>query len=240
MSLSIWMKSNMLPQFLGLLKLILNLFDTIDIQGRELCWCDFIKKKNATYIFLCQDTCKTESLQTRYNARHDWTLQSHINLDDLGVPWRSQSQGKGRSSKVVWSHSNVHNGRSCKSDDCEEIDEYGSYERLLFLFINKNQMYEKYRNRFSRNSFVCRFWFICLFVCLFACLFACLCSSTVLWGTPLLHIAGSFAWCIVPPFSDSVDRSPTQEAPCSEGEAVHGTQAIASGHDLRKSKPALE
>ena len=41
--LSIWMKCGMWPQPVGLLKLMLNLFCTSYIQGRELCWHNFIK-----------------------------------------------------------------------------------------------------------------------------------------------------------------------------------------------------
>ena len=42
-SLSIWMKFSVLPQSVALLKLMLNLFCTSNIQGRELCWHDFMK-----------------------------------------------------------------------------------------------------------------------------------------------------------------------------------------------------
>ena len=37
------MKFSILPQSLGSLKLLLNLFSRIDIQGRELYICDFAK-----------------------------------------------------------------------------------------------------------------------------------------------------------------------------------------------------
>ena len=50
------MKFSMLPQPVGLLKLMLNLFFIIDIQGRELCWHDFMKYPYN--IVLCQDTCE--------------------------------------------------------------------------------------------------------------------------------------------------------------------------------------
>ena len=48
------MKCSVLPQPVDLLKLVLNLFCTSNMQGRELCWHDFMK-----YVFnivMCQDT----------------------------------------------------------------------------------------------------------------------------------------------------------------------------------------
>ena len=39
----IWRKFSMLPQPVSLLKLMLNLFCTSSIEGREICRCDFIK-----------------------------------------------------------------------------------------------------------------------------------------------------------------------------------------------------
>ena len=54
--LSIWMKFSMLPRPIGLLKLMLNLFCTHNIQGRELCSYDCIKYM--FYIVLRQDTCE--------------------------------------------------------------------------------------------------------------------------------------------------------------------------------------
>ena len=51
-----WDKFSMLPQPVGLLKLMLNLFCTSNIQGRELCQHDFVKY---TFNFvMCQDTCE--------------------------------------------------------------------------------------------------------------------------------------------------------------------------------------
>ena len=53
---SIWMEFSMLTQPVGLLKLILNLFYTSNIQGRVLCRYDFM---NYTFnINMFQDTCE--------------------------------------------------------------------------------------------------------------------------------------------------------------------------------------
>ena len=52
---SIWMKFIVLPQRVGLLKLLLNLFCTGTIQVRELCWQTFFVKYTSN-ITLCQDT----------------------------------------------------------------------------------------------------------------------------------------------------------------------------------------
>ena len=65
-SLLIWMKFTILPQPVGLLKLLLNLVFTIKIQMRKHCWWCFIfygggkKKKKKKYIYMgvCQDTCE--------------------------------------------------------------------------------------------------------------------------------------------------------------------------------------
>ena len=55
----IWMEFNLLPQPVGLLKLMLNLFCTSTIQGREICWCEFVKYM--IYIVLCRDICEPSS-----------------------------------------------------------------------------------------------------------------------------------------------------------------------------------
>ena len=56
MLLLIWMKFGVLPQPFGLLKLMLNIFCTNNIQGRELCCCNCVKY--TFHIILCQDTCE--------------------------------------------------------------------------------------------------------------------------------------------------------------------------------------
>ena len=48
------MKFSMWPQPLSLLKLMLNLFCTKNVQGRKLCWCDFYKITTV----LCWHTCE--------------------------------------------------------------------------------------------------------------------------------------------------------------------------------------
>ena len=54
MSRSIWLKFSMLLHPVGLLKLMLNLLCTSNIQGIKLCWRDFIK--SMFNVVLCQDT----------------------------------------------------------------------------------------------------------------------------------------------------------------------------------------
>ena len=51
------MKFSMLPQHVSLWKFMLNLFCTNDIQGRELCWHDFMKY--TFNVVICQDTCQS-------------------------------------------------------------------------------------------------------------------------------------------------------------------------------------
>ena len=50
------MKFGVLLQPVDLLKLMLNIICTSNIQGRELCWCDLMKCTIS--IIMCQDTCE--------------------------------------------------------------------------------------------------------------------------------------------------------------------------------------
>ena len=59
------MKFGMLPQPVGLLKLILNLFCTSTAQERDLRWLDFIEF--FIFIVLCLDT-RTNLFQAWYDA----------------------------------------------------------------------------------------------------------------------------------------------------------------------------
>ena len=68
MSLTIWMEISMLPQPIGLLKLILNVICTIHIQGRELYLLDFVK---FTLNTGCVRTLGTDFFRTWYDARHN-------------------------------------------------------------------------------------------------------------------------------------------------------------------------
>ena len=65
------MKFNLLPQTAGLLKLFLNSVCTSSVQGRKLCWRDFIK--HTLDIVMCQDTCEPICLHvvcTRLGLSH--------------------------------------------------------------------------------------------------------------------------------------------------------------------------
>ena len=127
-----WMKFSMLPQHVGLLKLMLHLLCTSNIQRKELCWCDFTKCM--INIVLCQNTC--EPVCVKLGMMLDMT--KFYSLNALDVHSRSQGDGKARAQsfccKVVWSNSNVHDGWLCKGDDCEEVM-YGKYWLLEHLFL---------------------------------------------------------------------------------------------------------
>ena len=75
------MKFSVLPQPVGLLKFTLNKFCASTIQGREHCWCSFVRYIN---IVLCWDTCEP-ICQAWYDARLDSTLQSDSSSNDLDV-----------------------------------------------------------------------------------------------------------------------------------------------------------
>ena len=90
------MKFSVLPQPAGLLKLMLNLFQLIHFEGRELYFHGFIG-----YAFVAglhQDTCKP-MFQTWYDTGDHWTLQydSSVNSPDL----QSRLQGYGKASACV-------------------------------------------------------------------------------------------------------------------------------------------
>ena len=56
MNVLIWMKFSMFPQPVGLLKLMLHLFCSSNIQRREICCRNFMKCMFS--IIMCQDTCQ--------------------------------------------------------------------------------------------------------------------------------------------------------------------------------------
>ena len=64
-----WMKFTVLPQPVGLLKLMLNLFCTSNMQGRERCW--RYQVKYLINIVLRLDTCEPISFHTWCVARDD-------------------------------------------------------------------------------------------------------------------------------------------------------------------------
>ena len=110
-----------------------------NIQGRELCWPDFIRY--TINIVLCWDTCEpicfelSAMLDTTkiYSLIPVWmtlmSTQGHRVTGKLELIWWLCC-------KVARSNSNVRDGWVCKQDDCEEIlyGEYGSFEHLLILF----------------------------------------------------------------------------------------------------------
>ena len=133
-------KFSLLPQPAGLLKLMLNLFCTITIQGRELCWCDFMK-----YMFnsvMCQDICEpicvilgmllnttklyclipvwmTLMFTQGHRVRESWNLCSHcvVKLHEAAQLFMMVDYVRKMTVK-----------KSCK------YGEYGLFERLLFSF----------------------------------------------------------------------------------------------------------
>ena len=97
---SVWVKFSMLSQPVGLLKLVLNLFCTSTIQGRELCWRDFMKCM--IDLVLESGHLQTNLFQTWCDARHNCVLQ-------LVPVWMTlmftQGHGKARTRAVIllWS-----------------------------------------------------------------------------------------------------------------------------------------
>ena len=112
-SLLIWMKFTILPQPVGLLKLLLNLVFTIKIQMRKHCWWCFIfygggkkKKKKKIYIYgRVSGHLWTDLIQTWHDARQDKSLQYDSSFNDLEIHSRSQGYGKAWTCSVslLWS-----------------------------------------------------------------------------------------------------------------------------------------
>ena len=86
------MKSRMLPQPVGLLKLMLNLFCTSNTQGREICRCEFIKY--TINIVLCLDTCEQICFKLGMMLGATYSLQFDSSLIDHTVHSRSQGNWK--------------------------------------------------------------------------------------------------------------------------------------------------
>ena len=118
------MKFSMLPQPVGLLKLMRKLFCTSNIQGRELCWHDFM-----TYMFnivMYRDTCDPICFKLGMML-HTTKLYCLIPV------WMTLMFSQGHRIigklelvqsfcyKVAWSNWNVCDGWLCKEDECEEI-----------------------------------------------------------------------------------------------------------------------
>ena len=90
-----WLKFNVLPQPVGLLELMLNLFCKSDFQGRELCWCD-VSGHLWTHLF-----------QPWYDAIHDYALQFDFILNNLDIHSRPQRHGKTNTFYVQLFHCEV-------------------------------------------------------------------------------------------------------------------------------------
>ena len=118
------MECSLLAHPVGLLKLMLNLFCTSNIQEKELCWRDFIKYM--INIVVCRDACEPIcfkldvmlGMTKLYNLIPVWmTLvftQGHRIMGKLEFELPLFR-------KVALSNSSVHEGWLCKGDDCEEV-----------------------------------------------------------------------------------------------------------------------
>ena len=95
----IWFQFGMLSQTAGLMKLKLNSVCTRNIQGRELCWRDFMK-----YTFnlvLCWGTCEPTCFKLGMKLSTT-KLHSLINsLNDLDVHSRWKGYGKANTCAVI-------------------------------------------------------------------------------------------------------------------------------------------
>ena len=112
------------PQPVGLLKLTLYLFCTSSIQGREPCWCDFMKC--VINIFMCQDTC--ELICFKLCMRLYSTKLYNLFTVWITLMFTQGPRVTGKLEvvqlfycKVAWSSSNVHDSWLCKGDDCEVL-----------------------------------------------------------------------------------------------------------------------
>ena len=105
-------KFSMLPQPVGLLKPLLNLFCTDDIEGREFCWHEFIKHN--FNMVLCRDTCKLGMMLSTNKFYSLMYTQGHRVTGKLEFV-------QSFCCKVAWSNSNVCDGWSSKGKDYEEV-----------------------------------------------------------------------------------------------------------------------
>ena len=136
-SLSVWMKFNLLPQLVGLLKLTLNLVCTSNTQ-----WTDYIKY-TINFVLCCDTwelTCFKLSMMLDMTKLYNLIPVCVILMFTEGhrVTWKLKLV-QSFCCKVAWSNSNVHDSWLCKGDDCEEVlcGEYRSFEHLLLLFYVK-------------------------------------------------------------------------------------------------------
>ena len=140
----IWIKFIMLPQLLGLLKLMLNLFCTSTIQGRELCGHDFVKY--SINILQRRDTCEPICFRRLICFKLGMVLDM-TKLCSLIPVWMilmfpqvHRVLGKldlvqSFCWKFACSDSYVHDGWICEGYDCEEVlyGEYGSFLAFAVL-----------------------------------------------------------------------------------------------------------
>ena len=120
----ICMKFSMLPQSVGLLKLMLNLFCTRYIQETGLCWPDYIKY--TFNIITCQDThericfklCMMLDTTKLYSLIPVWMAfmftQGHTVMRHLQLVHSFCC-------KVAWSYLDVHDDWLHKGDGCERV-----------------------------------------------------------------------------------------------------------------------
>ena len=105
-------------------KLVLNFFCTRNIQGRELCWCDFMKY--VLNIVLYQDTC--ERICFRFSMMLNRTILYSLIPVWMILMYTQCHRVTGNLElvqafccKAAWSSSNVRDGWLCKGDKCEEF-----------------------------------------------------------------------------------------------------------------------
>ena len=122
-----WNSIIMLSEPIGLLKLMLNLFYMSNIQGRELCWHDFMKYM--INIVLCWDTCELcfklgmmLDMSKLYGLIPVW--MSVMLTQDHRVTGKLEIL-QSFCCKVAWSNLIVFDGWFCKGDDSEV--QYGKH-----------------------------------------------------------------------------------------------------------------
>ena len=89
------MKFSMLPQPVGLLKFMLNLFCTNTTQGRKLFWRDFMNIKYMFNIISCGEHLWTDLFQ------NTTTIQLYSSFDDFDVYTRSYDYENTRNCAVI-------------------------------------------------------------------------------------------------------------------------------------------
>ena len=83
----------------GLLKLMLDLFCTRTIPGRELCWLDFVKHMLNIFMFL--DTCELICFKLSFMLNANKRYKFKFILNDLYIHGRAQDYRKGGTCAVI-------------------------------------------------------------------------------------------------------------------------------------------